>query len=319
LSVDLEITGHLNWDTSLFVKKLPRAGEEVIVERIDLAPGGKGGNVAVAAARILGPKRVALLACVGQDEVGKKQIALLREEGVDTTTVQLVSGQNSGQAYVIVDEKGRNIIGTHFGANAGLAPEQIMAHPFQTVLASSRMLVAISPPPQIARKLLAEARRLRRLILWHPGVLARYGMDKFERELKELNYLVLNEYEASQFTGAKGLDESLRKMAKLAPKTRILVTLGNKGAIFYSDGEVLQQKQIVVEKLGKKIVNTTGSGDAFVGAFAAYKVMGLNDRDAFRYANLAGALNACRPETRGSPTGKELEKAYKEYFKMSSK
>jgi ribokinase len=157
------------------------------------------------------------------------------------------------------------------------------------------------------------------MILWHPGVLARYGMEKFEQDLKGLNYLVLNEHEASQFTGAKTLDDSLRAMAKIAPKTRILVTLGKKGAVLYRDGEVITQKQIAVEKLGKKIVNTTGSGDAFVGAFAAYKVLGVNDQDAFRYANLAGALNACRPETRGSPTGKELEKAYKEYFKPAPK
>ena len=68
------------------------------------------------------------------------------------------------------------------------------------------------------------------------------------------------------------------------------------------------------EKLGRKVVNTTGSGDAFVGAFSAYKVLGSDDMTAFRYANMAGALKACHPETRGSPTRKELEDSYKKYF-----
>ncbi len=62
------------------------------------------------------------------------------------------------------------------------------------------------------------------------------------------------------------------------------------------------------------MVNTTGSGDAFVGAFAAYKVLGVNDIDAFRFANMAGALKACHPETRGSPTRKDLEESYRKYF-----
>ncbi len=319
MPVDLTVTGNLNWDTNLYVKKHPRTGEEVVIEKIDHVPGGKGGNVAVAAARILGPKRVALLACVGRDEVGKKQVAILREEGVDTTTVQLLAGQNSGQAYVMVDEKGRNIIGTHPGANTGLKPEHVVSPPVQTVLASSRMLVVISPPRRVAGKLLAEAHRLGRIMLWHPGILARYGMHMFEKELKELHYLVLNEHEALQFTGTKKVDESLLAMAKLAPKTKILITLGKKGSLYYSDGTITTQKQIMVDKLGKNIVNTTGSGDAFVGAFSAYKVLGINDQDAFRYANMAGALNACRPETRGSPTGKELEKAYQQYYKQSRK
>jgi sugar/nucleoside kinase (ribokinase family) len=190
-----------------------------------------------------------------------------------------------------------------------------MSRAVQTVLADSRMIVIISPPPQAAGKLLAEGRRLGRTILWHPGVLARYGIEKFQHELKDLDYLVLNEHEAHQFANSKTLDNSLRVMAKTAPKSKILVTLGKKGAAFYSDGQVIQQKPIDVEKFGLKIINTTGSGDAFVGAFSAYKVLGLNDQHAFRYANLAGALNACRPETRGSPNGKELEKAYKQYFK----
>jgi len=74
----LAITGALNWDINLFVKRLPLSGQEVVVEKIDRVPGGKGGNVSVAASRILGPGHVALLACVGRDDVGKKQIAILK-------------------------------------------------------------------------------------------------------------------------------------------------------------------------------------------------------------------------------------------------
>ncbi len=311
---ELAITGALNWDINLFVKRLPLSGQEVVVEKIDRVPGGKGGNVSVAASRILGPGHVALIACVGRDEVGKKQMSILKLEGVETSAVQLLDRVESGQAYVTVDEKGSNVIETHFGANAGLKREHLMLPVVQSILASSRMLVVIDPPRHVAGKLLAEGRRLGRSVMWHPGVLTRFGLSEFMDDMEALDYLVLNEHEASLFAGVKGLDNSLAKLAKVVPKARILVTLGSRGAALYSAGKLSKVRRISLEKLGRKVVNTTGSGDAFVGAFSAYKVLGLDDMTAFRYANMAGALKACHPETRGSPNRKELEESYRKYF-----
>ncbi len=311
---DLLITGALNWDVNLFVKQIPRSGQEVVVEKIDRVPGGKGGNVAVAASRILGPRRVALMACVGRDEVGKKQISILKQEGVDTSTVQVLDRYESGQAYISVDEKGSNIIETHFGANAGLRREHLMMPPVQSLFASVRVMVVIDPPRQVAGKLLAEGRRLKRMVMWHPGVLTRFGMDEFKADMSELDYLVLNEHEAIQFVGVKGLQGALSALSRIAPKAKILVTLGKRGAVFYSRGKLSKIGRVSLDKLGRKVVNTTGSGDAFVGAFSAYKVLGASDLEAFRYANMAGALKATRAETRGSPTKKELEQCYQQYW-----
>src|SRR5215471_9008350 len=117
---ELLVTGALNWDVNLFVKKLPLRGEEVVVERIERVPGGKGGNLSVAAARILGPGRVALLACVGKDVVGRNQVDILRRDGVETGAIQELDGVESGQAFITVGEDGQNVVETHFGANAGL-------------------------------------------------------------------------------------------------------------------------------------------------------------------------------------------------------
>jgi len=314
LPPELAITGALNWDINLFVKQLPLSGQEVVVEKIDRVPGGKGGNVSVAASRILGPGRVALLACVGSDEVGKKQIAILKLEGVDTTAVQSLDRLESGQAYITVDEKGSNVIETHFGANAGLKREHLMLPQVQSMFASTRMLVVIDPPRHVAGKLLAEGRRLGRSVMWHPGVLTRFGLGEFRNDMEDLDYLILNEHEASMFAGVKGLDNSLATLSRVSPKAKILVTLGSRGAAFYSAGKLSKIRRISLEKLGRKVVNTTGSGDAFVGAFSAYKVLGSDDMTAFRYANMAGALKACHPETRGSPTRKDLEDSYKKYF-----
>ncbi len=311
---ELLVTGALNWDLNLFVKRLPKSGEEVVVERIERVPGGKGGNVSVAAARILGPNRVALMACVGKDEVGRKQISILKEEGVDTTAIQVLDLLESGQAYITVDEMGTNVIETHFGANAGLRHEHIMKQTVQSLLGSCSMMVVIDPPRQVAGRILAEGRRLRRPVIWHPGVLTRFGIKEFEREMEDLDYLVLNEVEASRFTKTRGLENSLASIGKRAPKARILVTLGSRGAAFYEKGNLSKVENVQLEKLGKKVVNTTGCGDAFVGAFSAYKILGRDDIESIKRANMAGALKATKPETRGSPTQEELERAYKKYF-----
>ncbi len=311
---ELGITGALNWDINLFVKTIPRDGQEVVVEKIDRVPGGKGGNVAVAASRILGHGHVALIACLGKDDVGKKQVSILRQEGVNTSAIQVLDDHESGQAYITVDEKGSNVIETHFGANAGLKPDHLMLPTVQSILANLRMLVVIDPPRQVARKLLAEGRRLRRSVMWHPGVLTRFGLGEFRDEMEDIDYLILNEHEATLFAGEKGLDESLSILGKVSPKAKILVTLGNRGAAFYSAGKLSNLDKVSLEKLGRKVVNTTGSGDAFVGAFAAYRVLGFSDMDAFKYANMAGALKACHSETRGSPTRKDLEESYRKYY-----
>jgi ribokinase len=314
LSPELLVIGALNWDVNLFVHRLPKYGEEVVVERIDRVPGGKGGNVSVAAARILGPGHVALLACVGRDDVGRKQISILRDEGVETNGVQVLDRIESGQAYVTVDAKGTNVIETHFGANAELKHEHIMKQVVQELLASCSLMVVIDPPKQVAGKILAEGRRLKRSVIWHPGVLTRFGIKEFEDEMEALDYLVLNQVEASRFTKSRSLENSLASIGKHAPKARILVTLGGEGAAFYEKGKLWKAENVQLEKLGKKVVNTTGCGDAFVGAFAAYKILGRNDLEAIQYANMAGALKASRAETRGGPRRKELEDAYQKYF-----
>ena len=313
MPLDLVVTGALNWDINLFVKRLPRPGEEVVVEKIDRVPGGKGGNVSVAASRILGHGKVALLACVGKDEIGKKQLLILKQDGVDISSVQTLIKLESGQAYITVDEKGRNNIETHFGANAGLKRDHIMLPEVQNLFGNCQMMVVIDPPRHVAGRILSEGRRLRRSVLWHPGVLTRFGMEEFRGEMEGLDYLVLNEHEALAFAGTHTLAESVVAFYKVEPKMKILVTLGSKGFAFYDKGKQLKMKSVNLAKMGRKIVNTTGCGDAFVGAFAAYKVLGLSDIEALKHGNMAAALKAGRPETRGSPTRKELEEFYQKY------
>ena len=123
------------------------------------------------------------------------------------------------------------------------------------------MLVVIDPPRHVAGKLLAEGRRLGRSVMWHPGVLTRFGLDEFRDDMEGLDYLVLNEHEASLFAGVKGLDNSLATLSKVAPKAKILVTLGSRGAAFYSSGKMSRIRRISLDKLRVGVILSGGNVD----------------------------------------------------------
>src|SRR5215469_4683575 len=106
------VTGVINWDKTIFVKRFPKEGEEVKVERIIDIPGGKGANVAVASSRILGRDKVALFGALGLDWTADKQLEVLRNEGTLTNLIQFTNVP-SGQAYIIVDSEGRNFFIKH--------------------------------------------------------------------------------------------------------------------------------------------------------------------------------------------------------------
>jgi len=117
------VCGVINWDTALFVESLPGPGEEVRVVRTSSFPGGKGANTAVAAARILGPAQVGMAGMLGSDSVAEEQIRILEQEGVDTSCVAKQPAADSGTAYVIVGNKGEDMILTHMAANLMMTEE----------------------------------------------------------------------------------------------------------------------------------------------------------------------------------------------------
>jgi ribokinase len=111
------VSGAINWDKTIFVQKFPDVGEEVQVERVINFPGGKGANVAVSSARILGRDKVALFGALGSDFIANKHLEILRNDGIIIDLIQFTKEASSGQAYIIVDSYGRNSIMTFKQAN----------------------------------------------------------------------------------------------------------------------------------------------------------------------------------------------------------
>lgn len=294
----LFVSGSINWDITLFVDKLPLSGQEVLVNKITFAPGGKGGNVSVAASRLLERNEVSFIGALGKDEIGNKQVKILREEGVDTEFVAQIDSLNSGQAYIAVESTGQNIILTHFGANEMLSIELFDKEKLKSSLKSCSFLVIMDAPIKFVKDILRIATSE---VIWSPGPTIKKQVEEVKKLANKVSYLILNEHEFEALYGTKDWRKTETKVRNL------IVTLGEEGAALVSNKSYEVFPAVNLAAYGLSVVNTVGCGDAFVGAFAAMKKRGFSDKDAIRVANCAAAFKATKRETRGSPKLNELK------------
>ena len=305
----LVVCGAINWDVSCFVEHLPTPGEEVTVKHITRVSGGTGGNVAVAAARILGAQEVALIGALGKDEIARQQIAALDAEGVITDGVNQIPGGESGQAYILVDQEGQNVIASRLGANARLHVEHLNNPSVKHLLQECQSIVLTDPPLEVATALINLATGRGIPTLWDPGILIGPNPKKLQSIAKRADILFLNETESTALFGASELHKSLQRLQKLGFRNYIVLKLGAQGAgmLEPTTGTVTEVPILPLNELGLNVINTVGCGDAFAGAFAAYHVLGADIQESLIMASAAAGLNATRPETRGSPDRASLE------------
>jgi len=305
----LVVCGAINWDISCFVERLPVPGEEVTIKHITRVSGGTGGNVAVAAARILGAKKVALLGALGKDDIARQQIAALKDEGVITEGIDHIAGVESGQAYILVDQTGENIIASHLGANARLGLGHLNKEQVKQQLQECQGVVLTDPPLEVAEELINLAKRRSVPVLWDPGILISPNREALQSLAKQAEVLFLNETEANALLGASELNMSLQKLKELGFGNHAVLKLGSQGAAMLepASGRVIEVPVLPLKKLGLNVVSTVGCGDVFAGVFAAYHVIGSSLVQSLIMASAAAGLNATKPETRGSPDRAGLE------------
>jgi ribokinase len=303
------VIGAINWDVSIFEEKFAKPGEEVSVKLVEEFSGGTGGNVAVAAARILGRRTVAFLGALGTDEVSPRQLKELRAEGVLTDGVVHIPGTRSGRAYIIIDSSGRKSIHTHFGANEKIRSEHLNDRRVSRVLLGSKLVVVMDPPTEVAYKACKMAKDSGKSVIYSPGIRSNEGMGALRDVINLADYLVLDRSELRNLIRHDDEEEIMKEFGEEYPRLNLIATMGERGCYFAHSGDLKKVSGVDLDLLGKKPVNTTGCGDAFLGVFAAYLLMGGHPLEAINWANLAGAMKAARYETRGSPTKRELEKS----------
>ena len=317
----LVVCGAINWDISCFVERLPVPGEEVTIKYITRVSGGTGGNIAVAAARILGAKKVALIGALGKDDIARQQIAAFDVEGVITEGIDHIAGEESGQAYILVDQTGQNVIASHLGANARLGLGHLNKAQVKQQLQECRGIVLTDPPLEVAEELINLAKRRDVPVLWDPGILISPNREALQSIARQAEVLFLNETEASALLGTDELNTSLQKLKELGFGNHTVLKLGAQGAAMLepASGAVIEVPALPLKKLGLNVVSTVGCGDVFAGVFAAYHVMESSLAQSLVMASAAAGLNATHSETRGSPERAALEATEQQFRNLGFK
>lgn len=310
---EILVSGAINWDTTLFVERLPNPGEEVRATKVVSVPGGKAANTAVAAAKILGIHNVGVIGMLGIDNIAENQIKILQNDGIDTSLIFRHDALLSGQAYVIVDNKGENVILSHQAANLAITPEDVSRPNVLSAIDKSNTIIVIDPPFDTAGSLIIYARRVDKTIIWSPALLTSYGLSAMQKFVTHVDYLILNQQEARSLTS---MDDGVQACIKISNSVSgrnddivVVVTLGGEGCVLCTKGRSMIIPPLdLASSSDLKIVSTVGAGDAFVGAFGAFKLKGFEDTKALYLANIAAALKTSREDTRGSPTFEEIKR-----------
>ena len=265
------VFGSINVDILVPVPHLPAPGETVLGDHHVIAPGGKGANQALAAART--GAAVTLIGAVGHDPLAEIALSQLRRAGAYLTLVREVD-QPTGCAIITVDPSGENQIAVASGANLAVASTQVPERLLdtKTVLLLQREVSAAQNAAVIGRA----HRRGAQIVL----SLAPAGPIEPAR-LDELDFLIANQNEAAQFSDdLPGVARQLRQ--------GLIVTKGAEGAVaLLRDGSTISVPALPIEP-----VDTTGAGDTFAGVFAAGLDRRLPIDLALRRASAAAGL-AC--------------------------
>jgi ribokinase len=295
------VLGSMNMDISVTVPELPGPGATVLGSGARFAPGGKGGNQAVAAARLGAEVRMA--GCVGHDEFGGQLLRALGAESVDTSAVREVQGVASGLALITVDSSGENMITVAAGANESVGDEEVssaLARPPDVLVISAEV-----PVPAI-KAALDRARTAGRDGQDRPGrpLISLLNLAPVPPGASDLlaagvGWLVVNETEASAVLGhpVAGLAEAATAATALLAvgATHAVVTAGAAGAAYAGPGDTAS-----VPGFSVAAVDTVGAGDTFVGALATALGAGAAPADAVRAACAAAAVATTRPGTQGA-------------------
>jgi ribokinase len=297
LEARLTVLGSLNIDISVTVPALPGPGATVLGGAAAIAPGGKGANQAVAAARLGADSgiRVRMVGCVGDDDFGRTLRETLTSEGIDDRAVRTVAGAPTGIAMITVDESGENMITVAPGANHEVGAPEIAALS-QRAAGQARVLVisAEVPVPAILAALGTASAPLTVLNLAPapPGEAAAAILNA------RPDWLVVNESEAAAVLGRPvgGLAEAARAAAGLvaAGARNAVVTAGAAGAAYQCEDRASSG---TVPAFPVRAVDTVGAGDTFVGALAIALAGGIAPGEAVTAAAAAGATAAARPGT----------------------
>ena len=276
---EIVVVGSVNLDLSAAVARLPEPGETITGATLSRFPGGKGANQALAARRL--GVDVRLVACVGNDAAAEEALALLREDGVDLSCLQVLADSPTGIALISVAPSGENQIVVAPGANAAMDPGTPIPG------SADALICQLEIPADVIARAASEFRGF---------VCANLAPAKEvdATVLQRADLVIVNETEAAWY------GDTLEACGGL-----VATTYGSRGATLRRGGAMIAE----AEPPRVTAVDTVGAGDAFTAALTVALVEGREPPEALRFACAAGAAAATRAGAQPSlPTRAEVDR-----------
>lgn len=291
------VVGSLVMDMTISTEKFPGSGETVLGKDFRTAPGGKGANQAVQAARL--GADVTMVGKVGNDDFGRKLIGSCKSAGIRTEHIAVDAKKASAAAAVLLEvgekKATKNRIIVVPGANMSITPEDI-AFLKEDILHYNMVILQQEIPMEI-NELVAEYAAAKGVpVMLNPAPSAPLS----DKMLSHITYISPNEYEAADLTGipirkdGKSVNQDDAKAAVHSLLNRgvsnVVITMGNSGAVVANRKEwVYQPCADIVE-----VKDPTAAGDSFIGALTVGVCLGLSHSQALTFANYTATLTVSR-------------------------
>lgn len=291
--------GSLNIDYTYKLDHFVSKGETISSRELIVCSGGKGLNQSIALSKA--GVNTYHAGAIGED--GKFLLEQMQDAGVNTDHVAVMSDVRSGNAIIQNDKSGDNCIILYGGANQAITKEQV-----KKVLRNFEKDDFIILQNEISELsyIVKLASEIGMKIVLNPSPM---NEKIFELPMEYVSYFILNEIEAMQILGKEYDDDFnglliAEEMRKKFPNASVVLTMGEKGAIYKDSVETVVQPAFSVQA-----VDTTAAGDTFTGFFVGGLMRGLEAKQAMLEATKAAAIAVTRQGAAPSiPTKEEVEK-----------
>ena len=276
-------------DLCFFANAIPEKGQTILGNNHIVGPGGKGSNQAIAAARLGGS--VNFITKIGKDQNADMALSLYRDEGMDTSCVIQDENHLTGVAGIMINEKtGDNAINIVSGAAATLTKKDIDNN-LSFIKKSEIFLTQLETPYEATSYALKKAKEFNLTTIFNPAPASEINQNDF----KLIDYFTPNETEASFYLKKKvESKEEIEIAAKMFLEKgvkNIVITLGSRGVYFANSTE---NYFVDAFNLKDKVIDTTGAGDAFNGAFAYALSNNHKNKEALTFANKVAGISTTR-------------------------
>ena len=290
-------------DLCFVANAIPEKGQTILGNKHIVGPGGKGSNQAIAAARLGG--KVNFITKIGKDQNANMALNLYKEVGINTDSIIQDENQLTGVAGIMINEKtGDNAINIVPGAAGSLTNKDIDKN-LSFIENSEIFLTQLETPYEVTSYALQKAKETGSITIFNPAPASNIN----ESDFKCMDYFTPNETEASFYLKKNveskiEIEEAAKNFLNKGVKN-IVITLGSKGVYFANSSE---SYFLDAFNLKDKVIDTTGAGDAFNGAFAYALSINRKDKDALEFANKVAGISTTRVGAANAmPKLKEVE------------